>query len=306
LTVKALFLRKVFIGEIELKLITYRYQGETAVGVVINEQSIVSLKNIAGSMLSFIEGGDENLARANDLVARAQATIPIKDIHLLAPIPHPRRNIMCLGKNYAEHAIESNQAWGDKVEIPEYPVVFTKSTASANGPYDDIPYDAEVSQAIDFEAELLLIIGKPGVNIRRDQAMDHVYGYSVINDATARDLQRQHKQFFKGKSLDGHAPMGPWIVTASEIPDPHNLDVKCEVNGVEKQNGNTRQMIFDIPETIAQLSRGMRLLPGDLIATGTPSGVGFARNPPEFLKPGDVVTCTVEGIGSIRNKIAVR
>jgi 2-keto-4-pentenoate hydratase/2-oxohepta-3-ene-1,7-dioic acid hydratase in catechol pathway len=211
---------------------------------------------------------------------------------------------MWLGKNYAAHAEESQRTWGDKIELPESPMIFTKASTAVNGPYDDIPYDASVSTAIDFEAELVVVIGRAGKNIPREEALDYIFGYTVMNDATARDMQRRHKQFFKGKSLDGHGPLGPWIVTADEIPDPHNLRVTCHVNGVKKQDGHTSQLIFDIPETIAQLSFGMTLLAGDLIATGTPSGVGFARTPPEYLQPGDVVTCTVEDVGTIRNRIA--
>ena len=222
----------------------------------------------------------------------------------MAPIPKLHRNIICLGKNYAAHAQESNQAWGDKLEIPEYPIIFTKAPTTINGPYDEIPYDPTVSTAIDYEAELAVIIGRSGKNIPTDQAMSYIFGYTVINDLTARDMQRRHKQFFKGKSLDGHAPMGPWIVTADEISDPQNLQVTCHVNEIEKQNGHTSQMIFPIAETISQLSLGMTLIPGEIIATGTPSGVGFARTPPEFLKPGDVVACSVEKIGTIRNRIA--
>ena len=286
-----------------MKLVTYVINEIEGFGAVVEDNWIIPLTSISKDMLSFIQGGNEALDKAEILINSETSTIPLQKVRLLAPIPIPKRNIMCLGKNYADHAIESHRAWGDKAEIPQFPVIFTKSPNTTNGPYDDIPYDPDVSTAIDFEAEVLVIIGKPGINISREQAMDHVYGYSVINDLTARDLQRRHVQFFKGKSLDGHAPMGPWIVTVSEIQDPHNLQVSCTVNGQEKQNGNTKQMIFDIPETIAQLSLGMKLQPGDLIATGTPSGVGFARTPPEFLKPGDVVTCTVEKIGSIRNQI---
>jgi 2-keto-4-pentenoate hydratase/2-oxohepta-3-ene-1,7-dioic acid hydratase in catechol pathway len=160
-----------------------------------------------------------------------------------------------------------------------------------------------VSEDIDWEVELAVIIGKQGKNIPAEQAMAYVFGYTVLNDITARDLQRQGKQFFKGKSLDGYCPTGPWIITRDELPNPHDLDIRCLVNGVEKQASNTRNMIFDIPTTIAYLSRGMTLLPGDIIATGTPDGVGAARTPPEFLRPGDVLTSIVEGIGELRNVV---
>jgi 2-keto-4-pentenoate hydratase/2-oxohepta-3-ene-1,7-dioic acid hydratase in catechol pathway len=183
-------------------------------------------------------------------------------------------------------------------------VFFTKATTAVAGPHADIPFDANVSTQMDWEVELGVVIGKAGKNIPRDRAFEHVFGYTVINDVSARDIQNSHGgQFFKGKSLDGACPMGPWIVTRDEIPDPHALPLRCRVNGVVKQESNTSDFIFDIPALIEWLSKGMTLLPGDVIATGTPSGVGFARTPPEFLKPGDVVECEVEGIGTIRNRV---
>ena len=286
-----------------MKLVTYQLKGETAVGAVTEEQNIVPMTAVAPDMLSLIRSGPAGLDNARAHLAASTEAIPLEHATLLAPLPNPPRNIMCLGKNYAEHAAETQRVWGGQSELPQFPMIFNKATTSINGPYSDIPYDASVSTAIDFEAELLVIIGRTGKNISREEAMDFIFGYTVMNDLTARDLQRRHKQFFKGKSLDGHAPFGPWIVTADSLPDPHNLRVTCHVNDVLKQDDSTSKMIFDIPETIAQLSLGMTLLPGDLIATGTPSGAGFARTPPEYLQPGDVVTCTVEGIGSIRNRI---
>ncbi len=286
-----------------MKLVTYQLNGKTAVGAVTEERNIVPLTAVAPDMLSLIKSGPAGLDNARTHLAASTEAIPLEHATLLAPLPNPPRNIMCLGKNYAEHAAETQRVWGGQSELPQFPMIFNKATTSINGPYSDIPYDASVSTAIDFEAELLVIIGRTGKNISREEAMDFIFGYTVMNDLTARDLQRRHKQFFKGKSLDGHAPLGPWIVTADALPDPHNLRVTCHVNDVLKQDDFTSKMIFDIPETIAQLSLGMTLLPGDLIATGTPSGVGFARTPPEYLQPGDVVTCTVEGIGSIRNRI---
>jgi 2-keto-4-pentenoate hydratase/2-oxohepta-3-ene-1,7-dioic acid hydratase in catechol pathway len=172
------------------------------------------------------------------------------------------------------------------------------------GPYGSIPFDAAVSDQLDWEAELAVVIGRSGKNIPESEAMDYVFGYTVANDVSARDLQRQGKQFFKGKSLDGTCPMGPWIVTTAELTDPHNLRITSRVNGETKQDSNTDKMIFNIPATIAYLSRGMTLLPGDIISTGTPSGVGFARTPPEFLQPGDVVECEIEQIGTIRNGVS--
>ncbi len=293
-------------GEKPVKLVTYQYNNETAVGAVTDTETVIPLTTVASSMLALIESGTSGLDEARSYVARSTTSIPLEQVTLLAPIPNPPRNIVCLGKNYAEHAAETQRAWGGPIELPEFPMFFNKATTCVNGPYSEIPYDASVSTAIDFEAELVVVIGRTGKNISRDEAMDHVFGYMVMNDLTARDLQHRHKQYFKGKSLDGHAPLGPWIVTAADIPDPHNLRITCHVNDHLKQNDVTSKMIFDIPEIIAQLSLGMTLIPGDLIATGTPSGVGFARTPPEYLQPGDVVTCAVEGIGSIQNRISTQ
>jgi 2-keto-4-pentenoate hydratase/2-oxohepta-3-ene-1,7-dioic acid hydratase in catechol pathway len=235
--------------------------------------------------------------------ASAGAVQLLTDVQLYAPIPRPRKNIMCLGLNYSEHAKESAEARGRQASIPQYPVIFTKAPTTANGPYSPIVIDPAVSQEIDWEVELGVILGKGGKNIREEDAYSHVFGYCVINDVTARDLQDRHRQYFRGKSLDGYCPMGPWIVTADEIADPQNLNLRLLVNGVTKQESNTSMMIFSIPKIIAVLSNGMTLEPGDIIATGTPSGVGFARNPPEFLKPGDVVEAEVQAIGVIRNPV---
>jgi 2-keto-4-pentenoate hydratase/2-oxohepta-3-ene-1,7-dioic acid hydratase in catechol pathway len=227
----------------------------------------------------------------------------LSDIQLAAPIPRPRKNIMCLGWNFAEHAKETAIIRGQETKAPEYPVFFTKAPTTVNSPHGNIIIDPQVSVEIDWEVELAVIIGNGGKNISEEDALSHVFGYTVLNDVTARDLQSRHKQFFKGKSIDGYCPMGPWIVTADEIKDPQQLVVRLRVNGITKQEGNTSMMIFPIRIIIASLSKGMTLEPGDIIATGTPSGVGFARNPPEFLKAGDVMETEVEGIGILRNVV---
>ncbi len=185
----------------------------------------------------------------------------------------------------------------------EYPVIFTKATTTVNGPYDDIPTDDSISAQMDYEAELAFIIGRPARRVGRADAMSYVFGYTVLNDITARDLQTAHKQFHVGKSLDGCCPIGPWIVTVDEIADPHARRITCHVNRELRQDSAAETMTFDIPAIVEILSRTMTLLPGDIVATGTPSGVGFARKPPVFLRPGDVVECTIEGIGTIRNRI---
>ncbi|MEO8953518.1 MAG: fumarylacetoacetate hydrolase family protein [Ktedonobacteraceae bacterium] len=227
----------------------------------------------------------------------------ITNVQLAAPIPRPRKNIMCMGQNYADHAQESNAARGIATVATDPPAVFTKAPTTVNGPYGEIVIDPAVSEQIDWEAELAVIIGTGGKNIREEDALAHVFGYTVLNDVSARDIQFRFKQYFRGKSLDGYCPMGPWIVTTDEIPDPQQLPIRLKVNGVIKQESNTSQMIYSVAQTIALLSTGMTLEPGDIIATGTPSGVGFARKPPEFLHAGDIMETEIEGIGLLRNTI---
>jgi len=256
-----------------------------------------------GSVLQFIQAGapalDALAARLPELAARPGINYRLDQ--LLAPIPRPSRNIFCVGMNYAAHARESLIAKGLEPKLPEHPVFFTKPPSTVNTPTGNIEIDPAVSDKIDWEVELGVVIGLGGKNIRREDAMQHVWGYTVINDISARDLQTRHQQFFKGKSLDGSCPMGPCIVTADEIADPHNLALRLRVNGVVKQDSNTSDFIFDIPTLIEVLSRGMTLEPGDIIATGTPEGVGFARTPAEFLRPGDLMETEIVGIGVLRN-----
>ena len=285
-----------------MKLVTYLLGSHVSIGAV-DERGVIDLAAIAPDMQSLIGAGSVGLDRARSVVASASSPIPIGSVTLLAPIPQPHRNIMCLGLNYAEHAKESAEARGREYKQHQHPVFFTKATHTINRHEGMIPFDAAVSEQLDWEAELGVIIGRSGKNIPIEEAYDHVFGYTCINDVSARDLQSNHSQFFKGKSLDGACPLGPWIVTADEIPDPHHLQVTCRVNGVVKQNANTEMMIFRIPDIVAILSRGMTLDAGDIIATGTPSGVGFARKPPEFMKPGDVVEVAIEKIGVLRNRV---
>lgn len=260
------------------------------------------------SMQALIDGGTELLAelRRRILAPPTVACRRLELARLLAPIPRPRRNLVCLGWNYADHAQESAAASKRKYKLPEHPVVFTKAVTSVTGPYADIPFEPHVSSQIDWEVELGVVIGLPGRGIVPENALRHVFGYTIVNDISARDMQSRHKQFFLGKSLDASSPVGPCIVTADEIPDPQRLSLRSWVNGVLKQESNTSKHIFDVATTIAIVSRGMRLEAGDIIATGTPSGVGFARKPPEFLGPDDVVECEVEGIGRLRNRMVTR
>lgn len=283
-----------------MRLLTYRAHSSPALGILRGSE-IVPLTGL--SMLELIEQGKNGL----DYARQANGIpIPLDEVTLLAPIPVPRRNIFCLGWNYLEHTEESSRARGKPIKVPDRPVFFTKLTTAVTGPYADIPCDPRVSEQIDWEVELAVVIGQGGKNIPAGRALEHVFGYTVVNDVSARDVQIGHGgQFFKGKSLDGFCPMGPWIVTADEIPEPHALALRSRVNGSIKQDSSTAQMFFKIPQIIEWLSLGLTLLPGDIIATGTPAGVGFARTPPEFLKPGDVVECEVEQVGLIRNRVAL-
>jgi 2-keto-4-pentenoate hydratase/2-oxohepta-3-ene-1,7-dioic acid hydratase in catechol pathway len=232
---------------------------------------------------------------------------PMAGQRLRAPIPEPRRNIFCVGKNYHEHAKEFGQSGydmsaGKGEDAPPAPVVFTKPASTVVGDQDDVLSFPEVTQQMDYEVELGVIIGRGGRGITEADALDHVWGYTIINDVTARDLQQKHRQWFIGKSLDTYCPMGPWIVTADEV-DVTNLDVRCWINDELRQSANTSDLIFDVPTIIATLSAGMTLRPGDVIATGTPAGVGIGFKPPRFLKSGDVMKLSIGNLGTLTNRV---
>jgi len=229
-----------------------------------------------------------------DVLSRRGVAYPEKKVRLLAPIPRPARNIFCMGRNYAEHAAERG------AQVPDRPVFFTKPSTTVIGPGAGIVHHPCTTQ-LDYEAELAVVIGRGGRDISREAALDHVFGYMNLNDVTARDLQRAHQQWFKGKSLDTFCPTGPALVTADEIPDPQRLGIELRVNGRVRQSASTAQMVFDVASLIEVLSMGMTLEPGDVIATGTPSGVGAATG--EFLKVGDVVEVEVEGLGCLVNHV---
>jgi 2-keto-4-pentenoate hydratase/2-oxohepta-3-ene-1,7-dioic acid hydratase in catechol pathway len=276
-----------------MRYLTFSAPGDSTPRVGILEgDHVVAL---AGSLLDLIRTGAPG--------ARGQS-YPVGDIHWHAPIPRPSKNVFCVGRNYLTHIEEGARARGVAVKLPDAPVFFTKAPTSVNGPFDDIPWDRSVTLQVDWEAELGVIIGKTGRNIPKGAALDHVFGYTVVNDVTARDVQKNHFQFFKGKTLDGFCPIGPIVVTADEFGAPHGKQVTLKVNGVLKQNGNTRDMIFAVDAIVASLSQGLTLEAGDIIACGTPDGCGFARTPPEFLADGDVMETAIEGIGTMRNRIA--
>jgi 2-keto-4-pentenoate hydratase/2-oxohepta-3-ene-1,7-dioic acid hydratase in catechol pathway len=234
----------------------------------------------------------------------ADELVPLAEVVLDAPV-RPARNVFCVGRNYLEHAKEGARAAGRELKLPTVPTFFTKAPTAIAAPDATLDLSAAVSHEYDFEAELAVVIGAECKDVSEDEALRVVFGYTALNDVTARDLQREHGQWFKGKSLDSSCPIGPWIVTPEELLDPQSLELRLRRNGVEKQHGNTSKMIFSIPRLIAELSKGMTLLPGDVIATGTPEGVGFARTPPEFLADGDVLEVEIERIGILRSAVRI-
>jgi 2-keto-4-pentenoate hydratase/2-oxohepta-3-ene-1,7-dioic acid hydratase in catechol pathway len=285
-----------------MRLVTYRDIGQVRIGAIDGDQ-IIALDTVAPDMLSLIDRGEEGLARARTALERRERTTPLASVQVLAPIPRPRQNVVCLGMNYVAHAIESDRARGREPRLPEFPVFFTKAAHTVCNPGDEIPLDPQVTSELDYEVEFAFIIGRAGKNIAREDALDHVFGYTIINDISARDLQSRHQQFFKGKSLDRSCPMGPVIVTADEIPDPARLGIRLRLNGETRQDSHTGDLIFDIPAIIAYYSLGTTLEPGMLFATGTPAGVGLGRTPPEYLRPGDVMEAEIDGIGVLKNHV---
>jgi 2-keto-4-pentenoate hydratase/2-oxohepta-3-ene-1,7-dioic acid hydratase in catechol pathway len=234
----------------------------------------------------------------------ADELVALQSVTLDAPV-RPSRNVFCVGRNYLEHAKEGARAAGRELKLPSVPTFFTKAPTAIAAPGAALCLEARVSQEYDFEAELAVVIGAECKDVPEDEALHVVFGYTALNDVTARDLQREHGQWFKGKSLDSTCPIGPWIVTPDEVGDPQALAITLHRNGVEKQNSNTGKMIFSVARVIAELSKGMTLLPGDIIATGTPEGVGFARNPPEFLADGDLLDVWIEKIGHLKNTVTI-
>lgn len=295
-----------------MKLVTFSPlpSGEPRPGLMVGDKRLVDIPAALGAdtdtstMLGLIRAGDSMLARLRGFASNPPVeTLALADVKLHAPIPRPAKNVFCVGWNYLEHFEEGAKKLQDNRELPKWPVFFSKATTAVTGPYDRIPFDANISTSLDWEVELGVIIGPGGKDIGEGDAMRHIWGYTVINDVSWRDLQRRHGgQWHKGKSLDGTCPMGPWIVTADAL-DPDNLRVACRVNGVTKQDSNTKYLYFKLPRLIHDLSMGMTLEAGDVISTGTPQGVGFARTPPEFMKPGDLLETEIEGIGVMRNPI---
>jgi 2-keto-4-pentenoate hydratase/2-oxohepta-3-ene-1,7-dioic acid hydratase in catechol pathway len=274
-----------------MRIATYVWGGQRNVGLVSADGTEVkplalTKEQANKGVLSVIE----MLARGEELPALVGTSLPVSAVQLDAPIPQPRRNVFCIGRNYHAHAKELQATvFKDNDANPEsWPIVFTKLPECVVGPFDDVLVPVEVTDQIDYEAELAIVIGKGGKNISRAEALGHVYGYTVVNDVSARDVQMRHQQWDLGKSFDTFCPMGPWIVTADEL-DGTKTRVRCWVNGELRQEGPTENMIFDIPTLIETCSRGITLYPGDIIATGTPAGVGMGMKPPCYLKAGDLV-----------------
>ncbi len=294
-----------------MRLASYDANGTARAAVVAGDQTLVPVDELMpgapAEMPGVIEAGPEFWQRLSEAAASARGGLALSSARLLAPIPRPRRDVFAVGWNYLEHLQEGVDLRGPQdnaTEIPEYPALFSKLPETVVGPDAPVWHSAPHSDQIDWEGELAVVIGRSGRDIPEPAAYGHVFGYTIANDVSVRDVQRRHGgQWFKGKNFDTHCPIGPWIVTADEIGDPHTLDLKTRINGVVKQDSNTRYMVFKIPRIIKECSAGVTLRPGDLIITGTPSGVGFARKPPEFMHVGDVAEIEIEKIGVLRNRI---
>lgn len=300
-----------------MRLVTYRanVEAEARLGALVDDHvlDLAAFGAVVGvpfpsTMLEFIDLGPQAVAIATKLISDANGTfplgtaIPVSNVKLLAPIPRPRKNIFGIGLNYTEHVAESAKSLDTSAELPRQPVIFSKPPTTVIAPGEPIHHNAEITQQLDWEVELAAVIGRTAKGVSREDALGYVFGYTVCIDMSARDCRRAG-QWIYSKGQDGYAPMGPCIVTADEIPDPQTLDLSLEVNGVEKQSSNTAYMLFKVDELIADISLGITLQPGDIIATGTPAGVGAGRDPQEFLWPGDTIVATVEKIGTLTHPV---
>ena len=298
-----------------MRLLTFVSDDGPRAGTFVSDGTIMAIRDLVPSaptdMLRVIEQFDGIREDLRAAAARAKGGVAPRSAKLLAPIPLPRRNVFCVGWNYSEHfqegaSFRAAQGAPGEQAIPEYPALFSKNPATVTGPDSAVLFPSPASEQLDWEVELAVIVGRGGHDIKETDAMQHVFGYTCANDVSVRDVQRRHGgQWFKGKNFDTHLPMGPWIVTADEL-DASALRVQTRVNGVPKQDSNTRFMVFKIPRLVSEFSVGCQLEAGDIMITGTPEGVGFARKPPEFMKIGDVVEVEIEGIGVLRNRVAGR
>ncbi|WP_046862983.1 fumarylacetoacetate hydrolase family protein [Microvirga massiliensis] len=292
-----------------MRLVTFQDGNGTRIGVLVGDGEIVDLAvadaSLPRTMLDLLASGVS--FEVLDKAVRGARRMRVEDVKLKAPLPRPPRNIFCVGKNYHAHAKEFANSGYDasaKEVVPEVPVIFSKPPSAVIGPHEPIPSYLDPTSSVDYEGELTIVIGKGGRGISKSSALSHVFGYTIINDVTARTLQERHRQWLLGKGIDGFCPMGPAILTNDEVPDPTALELRTWVNGELRQEAPLSDLIFDIPTLIETISARITLEPGDLIATGTPAGVGLGFSPPKFLKPDDVVRIEVTGIGALENPVA--
>ncbi len=284
-----------------MKLVTFSLSGQSRMGVLRADGTIADVSRadsgIPENILEFLAGGDSLLQRTSKVVAgiSEEFVLDTKDAHIGPPIPHPDK-ILCIGINYKDHIEETNS------ETPEHPVVFSKYSNTIIGPGDAIHLPS-ISKMVDYEAEFAVVMGRTARNVSKEEALEYVGGYTILNDVSARDFQKRTSQWTIGKSFDTFAPIGPVLITADEIPDPHMLDIKLRLNGKEMQSSNTRQLLFTVNDLIEDITSAITLQPGDIISTGTPGGVGMARDPQVLLKPGDYIEVEVEGIGILHNPV---
>ena len=293
-----------------MRLVTFEAGGSRRIGVMATDQEILDVvaadPSLPTDMLALIAGWGTLSARLQDAMKQAPR-LPVAELVLKAPLPRPPRNIFCVGKNYHEHAKEFANSGFDataKEVVPEAPVVFSKPPSAVIGPGEPIPSYLDPTSSVDYEGELAVVIGTGGRGIRRADALSHVFGYTIVNDVTARTLQQKHRQWILGKGIDGFCPMGPAILTADEVPDPTDLRVRTWINDEPRQDAPVADLIFDIPTLIETISAGISLEPGDIVATGTPAGVGIGFSPPKFLQPGDRVRVEISRIGVLENPVA--
>jgi len=299
-----------------MKLLTYLDGGQPRLGCVVKGDKVLDITSAwshcqhslsdqpaPADVLAAIKLGDDLEPAVNRIIESAGEESVLRsmaDISILAPIPRPQKNIFCVGRNYREHIIEGNLARGRPVDdFPKALELFTKAPTTVVGHRADVSRHADLTELLDYEVELAIVIGRSGRDIPPEQAYDHIFGYTILNDITARDLQARHGQWFKGKSLDGTCPIGPVVALKSAVPDPDSLKLELSVNGELRQSSNTSDMVFNVAAIISQVSAGMTLEAGDIIATGTPSGVGLGFNPPRSLNVGDVISARIEKIGEL-------
>lgn len=300
-----------------MRLVTYRSEVAAAarLGAIVGdlvvdlfELGLATGQPLPDNMLDFIDMGPSAVAATTRLLDECAddlplgVAVPLANVKLLAPIPRPRKNIFGIGLNYVEHVAESSRTLDTSADLPKEPVIFSKPPTTVIGPDDPIEHNKNITQQMDWEVELAVIMGTRAKRVSKEDALKYVFGYSVMIDVSARDCRRAG-QWIYSKGQDTYAPFGPVIVTADELPDPHNLDLSLTLNGVTKQSSNTKHMLFNVNDLIADISAGITLEPGDIIASGTPEGVGAGRDPQEWMWPGDVVEAVVEGIGSLRHSI---